>query len=85
MTQENKTIFNSKKFIAFFVSIGIIAGVLVTALVTQSFTWPMVVFMSAGMLALAFLCISYVSTQGTLDKFVELMKGISGNVKKHLE
>ena len=71
-----KTPLSSKKFIAFFASLAVIAGVLITALVTQSFGWPMVAFMTAGITGICALAIDYIGKQGSLDKFMRGLKGI---------
>lgn len=76
MTKNN---FNSKKFIAFIFSMLTITGILVYALFTQTFGWPMVAFMCLGIAAIAVMSITYVNKQGTLDKFITLAKGISTN------
>lgn len=77
-----KTPLKSKKFIAFFFAMLVIAGILVTALVTQQFVWAMALFMSIGIMAVAFISIGYVLSQSALDKFVRgvgQLKGLTGN------
>lgn len=68
--------FSSKKFIAFFFSMIVIAGVMVTALLTQQFGWEMVTFMSIGIFTEGFLSVGYILKQGSLDKFMRGMEGI---------
>lgn len=70
-----KDAFTSKKFIAFFFAMIIIAGIMVTALVSQEFGWEMVTFMSIGIFTEGFLAIGYILRQGSLDKF---MRGVEG-------
>ena len=65
-----KTPLKSKKFIAFFFSMLVIAGILVTALLTQSIGWAIATFMCIGIMAIAFISIGYVLSQNALDKFV---------------
>lgn len=74
----NKTPRRSKKFIAFFFSIIMIAGILVAALLTQQFVWAMAVFMSIGMLAIASISIGYVLSQNALDKFIQGVAHLGG-------
>lgn len=73
-----KTPISSKKFIAFFFSLLVLAGILVAALLTQSFGWAMVVFMSVGILGVCTLAIGYILPQTALDKF---MRGVSSVTK----
>ena len=65
-----KSPFKSKKFIAFFFALLVLAGILVTALLTQTFGWAMVAFMCVGIFAVGFLAIGYILPQAALDKFV---------------
>jgi len=67
---------SSKKFIAFFFSMVVIAGIMVTALMTQEFGWEMVVFMSIGIFTEGFLSIGYILKQGSLDKFIRGIEGL---------
>jgi len=73
-----KTPLKSKKFIAFFFSMLLIAGILVTALVTQTIVWPIATFMSIGIMAIAFIAIGYVLSQSALDKFVRGIGSLGG-------
>lgn len=68
MTKSN---FNSKKFVAYFLSLLVIASILIIALFTQTFGWPMVTFMTAGILAISVMTIRYTVGQAALDKFIE--------------
>lgn len=70
-----KDMFSSKKFVAFFFSMIVIAGIMATALLTQKFGWEMVTFMSIGIFTEGFLAIGYILKQGSLDKF---MRGVEG-------
>ena len=78
MTRSN---FNSKKLFAFIFSMLVITGILVIALLTQTFGWPMVLFMSLGILIIGIMSISYVNKQGTIDKFIEAAKVVVSGVK----
>jgi len=60
----------SKKFIAFFFSLLVLAGILTIALVTQTFGWAMVTFMSIGVFGLCALAIGYILPQAKYDKFI---------------
>ena len=73
----------SKKFIAFFFSLLVMAGVLVAALLTQSFGWAMVVFMSIGIFGICFLAIGYILPQAALDKFVRGALILKGKKDEH--
>jgi MFS-type transporter involved in bile tolerance (Atg22 family) len=68
----------SKKFIAFFFSMLLIASILVIALMTQSFVWSMSLFMAIGIMAIAFIAIGYVLSQSALDKFIHGVEHLSG-------
>ena len=81
MSKLDKTPLKSKKFIAFIFSILIIAGVMITALFTQTFGWPIALMMSIGMLGLTATTIGYVLSQGALDKFMQGISHISGGLK----
>lgn len=72
--------FSSKKFVAFFFSMIVIAGIMATALMTQKFGWEMVVFMSIGIFTEGFLSIGYILKQGSLDKFVRGIEGLKDAV-----
>ena len=81
MSAIDKTPLKSKKFIAFFFAVLIIAGVLVMALLTQKFVMEMVLFMSIGMLAISAISIGYVLSQAALDKFVQGVSHLTGGLK----
>ena len=68
--------FNSKKFVAFFISLAVLAGILVTALLTQSFVWAMALFMSIGILGIVCLVLGYILSQKKLDSVKEIMSGL---------
>jgi hypothetical protein len=76
-----KTPLSSKKFVAFFFSLLLIAGVLGTALFTQTFGWPMVTFMCIGILGICTIAIGYVLSQAALDKFMRGVTGITSSEK----
>lgn len=73
-----KTPLQSKKFIAFFFSLLVIAGILVTALFTQVFGFAMVLFMSVGIFGVCCLSIGYILPQAALDKFVRGISSLQG-------
>jgi ABC-type multidrug transport system fused ATPase/permease subunit len=83
----NKKPLSSKKFIAFFFSMLLIAGILVVALLTQTFTWAMASFMSIGVFSVAVLAIGYILRQSALDKFLAGVNSIStgGTSNSNLE
>jgi len=72
----------SKKFIAFFFSMLLVAGILITALITQSFGWAMSAFMVAGMFTIGFLSVGYIFSQKALDKFIAGMDVLGGEKSK---
>jgi hypothetical protein len=79
----DKTPLGSKKFIAFFFSLVVLAGILIIALYTQTFGWPMVVFMSIGILGVCTLAIGYILPQAALDKFMQTVSKLKeGNNDK---
>jgi cyanate permease len=59
--------FNSKKFVAYFLSLLVVAGLLGIALFTQTFGWPMAAFMSIGIIGIIALVLGYILTQRKLD------------------
>jgi uncharacterized membrane protein len=69
----DKTPLSSKKFIAFFISMLMIAGVIITTLFTQAFAWPLFVFMGIGMLGLVCLPLGYILNQRKLDSILATM------------
>jgi len=77
-TEKNPS--QSKKFIAFFASIVVLASILTIALFTQAFSWQIATFMCIGILAIGGLAIGYVLSQSSLDKWMRGLKGII-NVK----
>jgi hypothetical protein len=70
-----KTPFQSKKFIAWLISLAVMGGIMVYALYSQTFVMAMALFMSVGMMAIGAISIGYVLSQSALDKFC---RGISG-------
>ena len=81
----DKSPFKSKKFIAFFFSLLVIAEILIIALITQPITMPMSLFMSIGILAIGVIGIGYVLSQATVDKFIQGVTGIAGAAFKKEE
>lgn len=88
MESMNKTVFNSKKFAAFIVSISIIASVLIVALVykPELNAWT-AGFMMIGLLGLCSVSIGYILGQASLDKFLSKIGEVVKDVepKSHLE
>lgn len=70
----NKKFYQSKKWIAFIVSLLVIAGVLIVALATQTFTIVMGTFMSIGIIGICILAIAYINGQVAVDKFIDAIK-----------
>jgi drug/metabolite transporter (DMT)-like permease len=68
--------FNSKKFIAFIISLVVIAVLLGFALYTQTFTWSMTLFMCIGILGIVCLVLGYILSQKKLDTVKELMSSL---------
>ena len=82
MSILEKTPLKSKKFIAFFFSLLLLAGILLFALNTQTIGWPLAAFMCIGIFSIAFISVGYILSQGALDKFVRgvgQVKGIVSN------
>jgi len=80
MSAIDKTPLKSKKFIAFFFSVLVIAGVIVATLLTQPFNWAMAAFMAVLALGLTAISIGYVISQSALDKFVQGASQIAGRL-----
>ena len=80
MTTSNKDIKFSKKLFAFIFSMIVIAGILVAALLTQSFGWAMSLFMCLGIAAIAVMSVKYVGGQAALDKLITLAEKVAPNV-----
>jgi len=85
MSAIDKTPLKSKKFIAFFFSLLVIAAILIIALFTQPITMAMSLFMGIGILAVGVIAIGYVLSQAAVDKFIQGVGGIAGAVKKEEE
>lgn len=68
--------FNSKKFIAFLISLFVLAGLLGVALFTQTFVWAMALFMSIGVLGIVCLVLGYILSQKKLDTVKTLMSDL---------
>ena len=80
MTTANKKIKFSKKFFMLLFSVLLVTGLLITALVTQSFGWPMAAFMCIGIIIIAVMAIAYVFNQATLDTFIEAISAGVGHL-----
>ena len=78
MSILEKTALKSKKFIAFFFTLLLLAGILIFALVTQTIGWPLTAFMCIGIFGISFLAVSYIGKQGDLDKFVRGVSQLKG-------
>jgi len=75
----------SKKWIAFFFALIVMAGILITALVLQEFTMSMSLFMSAGIIGIAALSIGYVLSTAALDKFMSNIGSLGGNKNNDMD
>jgi ribose/xylose/arabinose/galactoside ABC-type transport system permease subunit len=71
----------SRKFISFVLSLIVLAGILVTALLTQTeFSIALASFLSIGLTGICALCIGYVINQASLERFVSsLGRNIPGD------
>jgi len=78
----DKKPFQSKKFIAFIFASIILAGILITALLTQAFGWAMVTFMTIGVFGVCSLAIGYILPQAKYDRFVQ---GVASIAKRNKE
>lgn len=67
-----KTALKSKKFLAFLLCLIILAGLAITALITQNVGWPLAAFMLAIVLTIGFLGVGFVFSVAQLDKYVRL-------------
>jgi uncharacterized membrane protein YcjF (UPF0283 family) len=81
MAYKDKLPLSSKKFICFLFSMIMITGVLVVALVLQDITWPLALFMSAGMISNGALAVGYILGQVSLDKYLAGMARIASKQK----
>ena len=72
----DKTPLKSKKFICFLISLAVLAAILVTGLVTQSFVWAMALFMCIGILGVVTLSLGYILSQRKLDSVLPLMNNL---------
>jgi hypothetical protein len=72
MVDFEKTPLASKKFIAFFFTIMVVAGLLAVAFFTQTIGWPLAAFSLAGVLVIGFIGVGYVLSTAQLDKFVRM-------------
>jgi len=67
-----KSALKSKKFWAFLLCLGVLAGLAVTALLSQEIGWPLAAFMLAIVLTIGFLGVGFVFSVAQLDKYVRL-------------
>jgi hypothetical protein len=85
MSTDKKPL-QSKKFIAFLISIFLIAAILITTLLTQTFNWAMKAFMCIGIFSISFICVGYIFKQAGIDKFnqgiLHLGEKLSGLIPK---
>jgi len=72
-----KTPITSKKFLAFFAALAVIASILIVALLTQSFSWQISMFMCIGIIGICSLSIGYIISQKALDKFLRGLQKIN--------
>jgi hypothetical protein len=66
----------SKKFLSYMFSMLVIAGIIVTALMTQPFGWAMATFMVVGAVGLCGLAIGYILSQAALDQFLHTIQNV---------
>lgn len=85
MSLLEKTPLKSKKFIAFFFALILLATILVFALLTQTIGWAIASFMCIGIFAIAFISVGYILSQGALDKFVRGVTQLKGAGEKDEE
>lgn len=78
MSILEKTPLKSKKFIAFFFAMLVLAGILIFALKTQIIGWAIALFMCIGIFAIAFISVGYILSQSALDKFVRGVGQLKG-------
>ena len=74
----NKKAHQSKKWLAFFFTELLLAGLLGYALKTQPFGWPMAGFMSIGVAGMTTLAIGLILKQAMYDKWVAGISAIGG-------
>jgi len=67
-----KSAMKSKKFLAFLLCVFILAGLAVTALISQDIGWPLAAFMLAIVFTIGFLGVGFVFSVAQLDKYVRL-------------
>jgi hypothetical protein len=77
----DKKFHQSKKFLALIFCMMMISGIMIVALVLQPITWPMALFMAAGMIANGSLSIGYVISQSALDRFLTTISDIGKKIK----
>jgi len=72
----------SKKFIAFIITMAVLAGVIIVTVLTQQITFNVTIFLVILAIGLAGVPIGYVVSQTSLDKFIEGVGNIAGKMKK---
>ena len=79
-----KKFWQSKKWVSWLIATIILAGILIAALVLQTFTWAMSLFMAAGIIGVTALAIGYILSQKSLDNFMRSIV-LLGNKKDEEE
>jgi len=67
-----KSFLKSKKAIAFFLCVLILASMAIIALVTQEIQWPLAAFMTSIVLVIGFLGTGFIFSTAQLDKYIRL-------------
>jgi len=67
----------SKKFVFALITLLSLLGIMITALVTQTFVWPMAAFMAIAVAGLVAIGLGYVLGQGSLDKWANIVTPLS--------
>ena len=73
MNATDKKPLESKKFVFGLLTVIGLLGVIVVALITQTFGWPMVAFMVMSVAGLVTIAMGYVLGQGSIDKWVNIV------------
>ena len=74
----DKKFWQSKKFIAFFFAMIVMAAVVVAVVYAPALTLPTAIVASLGMLGITFLGIAYVKSVAVLDKFIVAVGKLGG-------
>lgn len=72
MDHIEKKPFSSKKFVAFFFCVLVLAGLSAIALLTQPIGWPLSAFMLAIVLTIGFIGVGFIFSVAQLDKYVRM-------------